>query len=525
MMPSLPTELLQLIFHETPQESLRNCRLLNHQWSTASTPLVFERVHTSLFSRSLIKFTSLCNSPLAKHVKAIDFHTDQLPRYSRPAWESKLDLRPPFMEYSKSRCEGGLDRMQALQEYNKIPKHTLTPEQIEAGWQSYDLCLNEQESWCESTEGVTLRDCLVQLKNLKEVIADKARAFNRSQISDKTSWNKFANEVLIGPEAWSYQKGEFDDDRYERMSALFMLEAVAYRQGIAGFRPVEKLSMELPRYYSFEDMIAKPTHYQDMLAFPTTFHHLDDMDADDDGAKPDEAEINTRYSAIVDVFKSLKHLVLFCPSLPDITDPVQMGQAVETTRLLDCAKELRSLELEFGEPLRDGEDDGSGEHYVDAALAPFWSRQGQVTYPKLEEFKIGAAFPAAPFTNFLMIHKDTLRSLELKDCLSSQWDAVLLFVGKGLKLKHIYIESLWGVSPGEHDEDDDDLDIFETVDSALRFGEGLDEDDPYVRDMKRFLLTGEGEIPLENDYVDDPSGEEYYDDYDGYEYDEMDPEY
>lgn len=492
MVAALPIELLQLIFRDTPQESLRNCRLVDHQWSAASTPLVFDRVHASLFSRSLNKFTALCHSPLAKHVKAIDFHTDQLPGYTRKEWEDKVDLRVSLRDYCLEHSSA--DRMSRLRQYDKIPRHTLTPVQVEAGWQKYQGYHTDQRFWRDSTEGEALRSCFAQLRNLKEVIADRAKSFDGSQISDQTYWRHFKSEILIGPEAWSYQQEDERNDEFERLATLFVLEAVAHRQGFTGFSSFENLSVELPRDYAFRNMIALSPYYP----FP-----------DQAGPRSDKNMIMPRYAGLVGIFKALKHLKLFCPSIPDISEPVKEDQVIETSLLLTNAKELRSLQLEFGEPIRDGEDDGSGKHYVDPALLPVLTRKEQVIYPHLQEFKIGAAFNPSHLTNFLLLHKQTLRRLELKDCLSSQWDLVLSFIGRMLNLEHVYIESLWGCGPGEHtDEEEDELDAFESINAGLRFGEGLNEDEPYVRDMKAYLLTGEGPYPMEEDYMEEVCSEE-----------------
>jgi hypothetical protein len=74
----LPDELLLIIFKDLPQQTMRDARLVNAQWNAVSTPLVFECIHASLLSWSLVKLSALSQSPLAKHVKAIDFHTENV---------------------------------------------------------------------------------------------------------------------------------------------------------------------------------------------------------------------------------------------------------------------------------------------------------------------------------------------------------------------------------------------------------------------------------------------------------------
>jgi hypothetical protein len=50
MKAQIPTEVILVIFESLPQETLRDIRLVNHQWNTVSMPLVFERIHLSLLS-------------------------------------------------------------------------------------------------------------------------------------------------------------------------------------------------------------------------------------------------------------------------------------------------------------------------------------------------------------------------------------------------------------------------------------------------------------------------------------------
>jgi hypothetical protein len=59
MESQLPDELLHTIFQDLPQHTLRDARLVNSQWNAVSTPLVFERIHKSLLSWSLVKLSAL----------------------------------------------------------------------------------------------------------------------------------------------------------------------------------------------------------------------------------------------------------------------------------------------------------------------------------------------------------------------------------------------------------------------------------------------------------------------------------
>ena len=109
MKAHLPDELLAMIFERLSPRMLRRVRRLNHQWSRFITPLVFERIHASLLPWSLVKLQALSQSQLAEHVKAIDFHTEQLREPDKYPYRGRLSS-------------------------------SLTKEQIYQGWSAYKAC-------------------------------------------------------------------------------------------------------------------------------------------------------------------------------------------------------------------------------------------------------------------------------------------------------------------------------------------------------------------------------------------------
>jgi len=139
MEEQLPDELLLIVFEDLPQQTSRGARLVNHQWNAVSTPLVFERIHTSLLSWSLAKLSALSQSPLAEHVKAIDFHTEQLCDLSRRTFkEYREDTRLPFLLGHNSVTHGELlailseDRLEDPEPKEESREKTVryTPDQI-----------------------------------------------------------------------------------------------------------------------------------------------------------------------------------------------------------------------------------------------------------------------------------------------------------------------------------------------------------------------------------------------------------
>lgn len=125
--------------------------------------------------------------------------------------------------------------------------------------------------------------------------------------------------------------------------------------------------------------------------------------------------------------------------------------------------------------------------------------------------RISGSFPSAPFVQFLTLHADTLKRVEIYDSFSDDWYKVLETLGKTLKLEHVYVESLWYPGP-EHD--------FGGEDPGLLLADGLDEDNDFAQDMKDFLYTGEGSLP----HMDDYEMPEEYNEYDMAYPDEWDEE-
>ena len=201
----------------------------------------------------------------------------------------------------------------------------------------------------------------------------------------------------------------------------------------------------------------------------------------------------------MDVFRPLKHLALWGPSVieDDLDGPGAMSQVKETAHFLTSAVNLRSLALDFGEPSHSYEGASDELELFDCSLLLLINRSHQ-TYPRLEDLRISSAFQSKFFKKFLLLHKDTLKRLDIRDCLCDNWGKVLKTIARDLKLDYIYVESLWSPGPGDH---------FDEEGEGLILGEGLDADDEFAQDMKAFLYTGEGSMPRIDDY--EMSGSDY----------------
>ena len=214
---------------------------------------------------------------------------------------------------------------------------------------------------------------------------------------------------------------------------FFLLEALVHRFGIAGMKPLESFTIEIPPY-AYLDLLEKPTVY--LNAMPEEFVPLD------------QAEKKAWYQAIVGIFSNLKHLVLLCSGPSDTGDGTMWGGSGsewQAKMFLETATNLQSLELEMGNGVRIPTQPDFTELQdlpMHAALMWLMSRR-ETTYPHLKELKVGATFKPKFFINFLSHHKSTLRSLEMKDCVSHNWREVLAFIKHDLKLAHFSAKFLW----------------------------------------------------------------------------------
>lgn len=199
MEAQLPDELLLNIFGHLPQQSLRNARLVNNQWNAVSTPLVFERIHLSLISWSLAKVLALSQSPLAKHVKAIDFHTEKLYEiYHETYRKYSVDIRAPFF-CRRNQPTSSNQVMHDCWKESK-PRRHYTRDQLEAGWRAYETYRGESDRRIGLADCILLlNDCLPKFRNLREVVADRIKRSGISRIDATAYWNNLKRTILINP--------------------------------------------------------------------------------------------------------------------------------------------------------------------------------------------------------------------------------------------------------------------------------------------------------------------------------------
>lgn len=482
MLAQFPFELVELICQQCTQESLRNLRLVDKRTNSASTPLVFERMYVSIFSNSIDKLGCLSRSLLSKHVKAIDFVPDRLPMWNKRDWTNAVDFRPPFSMWCE---ESGLaksipgvpqhfpNRTELRQEYDKLPRHNFTQDEMKSGWLAFESNRNAQHSWAFDVQGLELKEFVSSFPNLREAVIRKAAPFS-GRVNDKPFWKHLRRQILVGPDAWLLGATLDGEDHFEGCLALVFLEAIGYRNSFAGLKPVEVLSLDLVTRYSLASLKAL------MIDNPIS------------GDSMDSSISSVDYiGAVMDAFKPLKSLYLSCPYVPDRIDGALHGTAKETQRLLQAATGLRTLVLEYGDPAVDRIDEDGGQKSFHSSLAFFLS-QASTIYPHLNELRMTASIPAKPFAKFLTQHSETLRILELRDSVCDDWEAVLKTISKDVRLQRVYLECLHEIVD-DRDEEDDEI----MIRTVSYFWEGTDEENDFNNAMKAYLLEGKGQIPDE----------------------------
>lgn len=466
----LPDELLQLIFQDATGESLRNCRLVDRRWSAASTPYLFARVHASLFSGPLAKLTTVSLSPLAKHVKAIDFHSDQLPYWHRSKWEEHLDYRPDYTAWRAGLGEH-IKYSEVQRMYNELPRHDFTPAQLEVGWRVWMSHGVEMFEWEDGKNGLELRDCLSRFHNLKEVVIDRAKPFERRD-RDKLYWKHFLKSALMKRDAWMLEKGT--EQHPAHVASILMMIAVGHRNSIPGNKPVEKLLLDLPDDDPFRDMVYHSSNYP--------YERL--MCGLSEQKNPSET-----CEGIAGAFRQLKHVTLQFKSAHEFNRPRIKAQIQEFTDFLTATRNLESLSLDFGEPDRFYLDASQEDNHSDHGIVSLMSRSTS-TFQNLKELRVSGSFPSNPFITFLTMHQRTLKVLVIRDSLSDNWYRVFEYIGRFLKPEHVYVESLWQPVSGADT----------SADPELLLPEGLDDDNDFARDVKRYLYTGSGPVPVSHEY-------------------------
>ena len=192
------------------KKACMNLRLVSREWKNASTPFVFDNVQLRLFASSQRKFDELCHSELARYVRSMDFHPDLLPSWDKETWLSKVDLRPELYPHGQILSLNPAEDQRIHDAHDKLPRHNLSAEEIDAGWDAYKRYLTEQPRGCQA-----LSDCRISLRRLLQRLPDLHRTTVACLpfVEGHMPWSytiydrepflkRLTREIIVSPKAW-----------------------------------------------------------------------------------------------------------------------------------------------------------------------------------------------------------------------------------------------------------------------------------------------------------------------------------
>lgn len=257
-------------------------------------------------------------------------------------------------------------------------------------------------------------------------MADRVKRSGNNRIDAGVYWSNLERKILVNPlsrigcDIYRFGVANIYDNAEKKYQGLvptfFLLEAIGHRSRVAGIEPLESLTFEIPQD-AHRLFIKHPKRFIGREAYGPI----------------SKAERKARHKAIAHVFVELKHLVLLCPGPLDKNDSMSWTAGNETRLFLESATNLQSLELAYGIADRIRED---------RVILLWLLSRHKTTFPRLQTFKLGAKFPPNYLINFLSQHKFTLRSLEMKDCVSYNWRETLAFIAQELKPEQFHAKFL-----------------------------------------------------------------------------------
>lgn len=482
-MERLPEELIALICDHCDHASVKNARFVDSRWRAASTPATFEHFYMGLFGSGVLKLECLAKSPLRKYVKRFTIYSDILPDWTKESWKKAIDHRPPFSEWLapfRAQATGEQGRLnqtsQSLLNYNpaknyeSLPRHDLSDEQLEIGYAAYKSCVRDQIHWRKNSLGIAFKEYFAMLPNLIEAKVQCVTPFE-GRTNDWPVWKALREYILVGPDDWMYST-DFQETNYAYLSghaALSLLEAVAYRASFSGTKQLTSLHIHSA--------------------------HLDPYRRLMNEASGTILENNLYNSGIHQLHEGFRHLTRLHLHVPHATLSARLSgssMAHETMEFSRLARQLRSLTLRYGDDELSPDDDAS------QLEALFRDGSENLLWPEIRHLALATNVPSDILIGFLRNHSKTLDSLELRDMLVLGVDSALEQIPQVVELQHVYMEQLWDDVP------EDQRPVL-TQPGALGqpavlghlcvLSRGTDFEAPYEQAVKSYLLGKSSKLP------------------------------
>lgn len=469
-METLSTELVDLIIQQCSPADRKSVRLVSRVLERASAPCVFEHFYLSQFNSSLDKLAALSKSRLAQHVRCLTFRTDRLPRdWNRATWERAIDFKPDFPSWRAQQGEapplgdgesynpewyGFFEQL-----YDKLPGHTFDRERLDEGWKAFVELRQEQDRWLTDTTRLMLHEYISDLPKLRELVMDQCKPFFRFDDVVRV-WKSLRETILVAPDSdqWfpsppaSYFKSS--SSYPEGLASAYVLGAAGYRSNFSGMHQVRSLVIDL------------------MHSLPMT--EVNDYPG------PPFPRSDVRRNLMIEGLRhvhSLRLTYYLSPHACPNSSITWRADAQQATALLRAASQLRRLEVIY-------------PHHRCSTLHPELISNPlslpvntqfecpTAIWPQLEELVLSTGIYAREFVEFLSLHSQSLRYLEMHDMYCDDWTFLLEQVPKVVKLDNVYLRRLWQ--------------YHEVTDFVIHyFANGTDGE----LDTRRYLLHGEGKLP------------------------------
>lgn len=458
-MESLPPEILKMIFDIFEAQlcypdahafrDLKNIRLTCKSFCDIATPSLFKEHYVGLFDASLDSFIKLSQHPdISRYVKELCFVGDCLPEYDDKAeWEDEVDLRPRRWDFLSKYIDERLPHLPAWetmkqayednipishQEYDdlikegqdvweSLPKHELTPEELQHHWNKYNEHRKQQESWGPAQEQAFVT-AFSRLPNVCDV---------RNNISSLCSDGSEPPLPSVRREILVFDSDYSNDEHWEEKDvhmkhAKCLLRAMEHRaQNMKqGYTHIKSLKLENLGEQAFGGLTPPEVGPQmsAQLKTPLTFdsfEHLTSLDLD------------------------LSHC---CPDPDTAIEPDGNGEMLkargerlveEVKTMLTKATNMVDLRLRLcpSSPIQlsDSERD-------------MLAKLGPLKFPRLEKLQLSVTINKSTLLAFLGRHSDTLRDLQLEFCNligdNPCWESVLARIPELLQLDKIHLEEL-----------------------------------------------------------------------------------
>ncbi|GAB7354288.1 hypothetical protein MBLNU459_g4810t1 [Dothideomycetes sp. NU459] len=213
-MESLPPEIQLNIFQYFEITDLKSIRATCKSFRCV-TPLVFETFYMGMTFADLERLQAVSDHPeISLYVKDFMFDTLVIPNIPDPmVWQAMIEFRIPFEEFldeyyaqyiaagpDATIPSGGINYA-AKREYDRLPRHSLTRSQLQAGYAAHNAVRYEQYAWSEPEDKI-FANAFSKLKKLVSVT------------NCKREWSSLRQKIILSPDQLRCASFDVEHDSY-----------------------------------------------------------------------------------------------------------------------------------------------------------------------------------------------------------------------------------------------------------------------------------------------------------------------